>query len=151
MRTKWDKHLVLSNELIKVELPPWKIWKADVSLSFGAFWKLLFCVLTDLRVILNFQYCQFDIMEPCQWLAQTMIWTMAISNSKRSMDNYGRYISGQRKYENSRAINLFQPLSFVRSFLSSQWKQALRMWQTTWAMGKNFDGKSDRLHIQAYR
>ena len=25
------KNLVLSNELIKVELPPWKIWKADVS------------------------------------------------------------------------------------------------------------------------
>ena len=25
-----DKNWVLSNELIKVELPPWKIWKADV-------------------------------------------------------------------------------------------------------------------------
>ena len=25
------KNLVLSNELIKVKLPPWKIWKADVS------------------------------------------------------------------------------------------------------------------------
>ena len=26
-----NKNLVLSNELIKVNLPPWKIWKADVS------------------------------------------------------------------------------------------------------------------------
>ena len=26
-----NKNLVLSNELIKVELPPWKIYKADVS------------------------------------------------------------------------------------------------------------------------
>ena len=26
-----NKSLVLSNELIKVELPPWKIWKAEVS------------------------------------------------------------------------------------------------------------------------
>ena len=26
-----NKNLVLSNELIKVKLPPWKIWKADVS------------------------------------------------------------------------------------------------------------------------
>jgi len=26
-----EKSLVLSNELINVELPPWKIWKADVS------------------------------------------------------------------------------------------------------------------------
>ena len=25
------ENLVSSNELIKVELPPWKIWKADVS------------------------------------------------------------------------------------------------------------------------
>ena len=28
---RWNKNLVLSNELIKVKLPPWKIWKADVS------------------------------------------------------------------------------------------------------------------------
>ena len=25
------ENLVLSNKLIKAELPPWKIWKADVS------------------------------------------------------------------------------------------------------------------------
>ena len=28
---EWNESLVLSNELIKVELPLWKIWKADVS------------------------------------------------------------------------------------------------------------------------
>ena len=27
----YDKNLLFSNELIKVELPPWKIEKADVS------------------------------------------------------------------------------------------------------------------------
>ena len=33
MSKHWNKNLVLSNELIKVELPPWKIWKA------WTFWK----------------------------------------------------------------------------------------------------------------
>ena len=28
---EWNKSLVLSNELMKVELPPWKIQKADGS------------------------------------------------------------------------------------------------------------------------
>ena len=28
---EWKTNLVLSNELINVELPPWKIWKANVS------------------------------------------------------------------------------------------------------------------------
>ena len=28
---EWNKNWVLSNDLIKVELPPWKIWKADFS------------------------------------------------------------------------------------------------------------------------
>jgi len=33
MLRRWKKHenLVLSRELVKVELPPWKIWKADLS------------------------------------------------------------------------------------------------------------------------
>ena len=30
-RWEKEKNLVLSKRLIKVELPPWKIWKADVS------------------------------------------------------------------------------------------------------------------------